>query len=154
MVLLRPHCPRLLLHSQICSYKLEGHVHHVMINVQTVNSNDYYSLSCISQPWCLSKLRRTQQLSRATSQEPDIFIDIFGLTTSRLNLATQRQWKPTRPCFYNCMLGSLWHTHWQRQITLYAGNVKAAIGVRVVELAHIKPRIGHLKRFKNMGKCL
>ncbi len=90
----------------------------IMINVQTVNSNDYHSFSCISQPWCLSQAS-TDSILTATSQEPDIFIDIFGATTSRLNPATQRQWKPTRPCFYNCMLDSLWHTHWQRQITLW-----------------------------------
>jgi hypothetical protein len=79
--------PRLLLHSQIFyPYKLERHVHHVMINVQTVNSNDDYSFSRISQPVLVSSLDGLNNSHGHVARAR-----LFGATTSRLNPATLRQ---------------------------------------------------------------
>jgi len=92
----------------------------IMINVKTLNSNDY-SFSCISQP-VLVKASKDSILT-ATTDEPDIYLTFTGNFTAQ----STDSLKEYQAMLYNCMLGS-YGILIQRQITLYAGSVKAAIG--------------------------
>jgi len=101
------------------SISLKG-MYTIMINVQTVNSNDY-SFSCISQPVLVKA--STDSILTATSQEPDIYLTFSG----NFSAQSSDSLKAYQAMLYNCMLGS-YGILIQRQITLYAGSVKAAIG--------------------------
>jgi hypothetical protein len=92
----------------------------IMMNVKTLNSNDY-SFSCISQP-VLVKASKDSILT-ATSDEPDIYLTFTGNFTAQ----STDSLKAYQAMLYNCMLSS-YGILIQRQISLYAGSVKAAIG--------------------------
>ena len=93
----------------------------IMINVKTLNSNDY-SFSCISQP-VLVKASMDSILTATATTEPDIYLTFTGNFTAQ----STDSLKTYQAMLYNCMLSS-YGILIQRQITLYSGSVKAAIG--------------------------
>jgi len=95
-------------------------MYNLLINVQTVNSNDYNFL-CISMP-VLVKGPNDAILTAGTS-EPDFYLTFTGNFTSQ-SVDTLKQFETM---IYNCML-SEYGILIQRSITLYQGSVKAAIG--------------------------
>jgi len=95
-------------------------MYNILINVQTVNSNDYNFL-CISKPVLV--IGPSESVLTASSSEPDLYLTFSGNFTSLTSDAV----KKFETMIYNCMLSS-YGILIQRSISLYQGSVKAAIG--------------------------
>jgi len=92
----------------------------IMVSVQTVGSNDY-NFMCLSQPVLVKST--SDSILTATSQQPDFYLTFSGNFTAQ----SSDNLKKFQAMLYNCMLSS-YGILIQRQISLYAGSVKAAIG--------------------------
>ena len=95
-------------------------MYNILINVQTVNSNDYNFL-CISRPVLVKG--SSDLILTSSSIEPDLYLTFSGNYTSLSSDAV----KKFETMIYNCMLSS-YGILIQRSISLYQGSVKAAIG--------------------------
>ena len=95
-------------------------MYNILINVQTVNSNDYNFL-CISRPVLVKG--SSELILTSSSTEPDLYLTFSGNYTSLSSDAV----KKFEAMIYNCMLSS-YGILIQRSISLYQGSVKAAIG--------------------------
>ena len=95
-------------------------MYNILINVQTVNSNDYNFL-CISKPVLVKGT--SDSILTASTSEPDIYLKFSGNYNSQsLDMLKQFQ-----AMIYNCFI-SKYGILIQRSISLYQGSVKAAIG--------------------------
>ena len=95
-------------------------MYNLLINVQTVNSNDYNFL-CISKPVLVKGT--LDSILTATTSEPDIYLKFSG----NYNIQSLDMLKQFQAMIYNCFL-SKYGILIQRSISLYQGSVIAAIG--------------------------